>query len=42
VAATPTYAAYIDEVEVGQRVAGPIRVAFEVADAAVATGAAMR
>jgi catechol 2,3-dioxygenase-like lactoylglutathione lyase family enzyme len=38
--ADPPYAAYIDEVEVGQRVAGPIRVAFEVADAAVATGAA--
>src|SRR6266545_1427877 len=32
----PLYAAYIDEVEVGRRVAGPIRVAFEVADAAVA------
>jgi lactoylglutathione lyase len=30
----PPYAAYIDEVEVGRRVAGPIRVAFEVADAA--------
>ncbi len=38
--ADPRYAAYIDEVEVGQRVAGPIRVAFEVADAAVAAGAA--
>jgi len=38
--ADPRYAAYIDEVEVGQRVAGPIRVAFEVADAAVADGAA--
>jgi len=25
-------AAYIDEVEVGRRVAGPVRVAFEVAD----------
>lgn len=36
----PPYAAYIDEVEVGRRVAGPIRVAFEVADAAAATGAA--
>jgi predicted enzyme related to lactoylglutathione lyase len=36
----PTYAAYIDEVEVGQRVAGHIRVALEVADAAVATEAA--
>jgi len=38
--ADPPYAAYIDEVEVGRRVAGPIRVALEVADAAVATGAA--
>jgi lactoylglutathione lyase len=28
---------YIDEVEVGQRVAGPIRVAFEVTDADGAT-----
>jgi len=28
----PTYAAYIDQVEVGRRVAGPIRVAFEVGD----------
>jgi predicted enzyme related to lactoylglutathione lyase len=36
----PPYAAYIDEVEVGRRVAGPIRVAFEVADAAAAAGAA--
>jgi lactoylglutathione lyase len=38
--ADPVYAAYIDEVEVGQRVAGPIRVALEVADAAAATSAA--
>ena len=38
--ADPTYAAYIDEVEVGQRVAGHIRVALEVADAAIATEAA--
>ncbi|HEY2958376.1 MAG TPA: VOC family protein [Actinomycetota bacterium] len=38
--ADPRYAAYIDEVEVGRRVAGPVRVALEVADAAVATGAA--
>jgi GrpB-like predicted nucleotidyltransferase (UPF0157 family)/predicted enzyme related to lactoylglutathione lyase len=30
--ADPAYAAYIDEVEVGRRVAGPVRVAFEVAD----------
>ena len=28
----PTHAAYIDEVEVGRRVAGHIRVAFEVDD----------
>lgn len=33
----PTYAEYIDEVEVGRRVAGHIRVAFEVDDAASAT-----
>ncbi len=32
--ADPAYAAYIDEVEVGRRVAGPVRVAFEVADSA--------
>lgn len=38
--ADPPYAAYIDQVEVGRRVAGPLRVAFEVADAAVATSAA--
>ena len=30
--ADPTYAAYIDEVEVGSRVAGHVRVAFEVDD----------
>ena len=30
----PAHAAYIDEVEVGRPVAGHIRVAFEVADAA--------
>ena len=35
--ADPAYAAYIDQVEVGSRVAGPIRVAFEVADAESAT-----
>ena len=34
------HAAYIDEVEVGQRVAGHIRVAFEVADAESATATA--
>lgn len=33
----PPYAAYIDEVEVGRRVAGQIRVAFEVGDVAAAT-----
>jgi lactoylglutathione lyase len=32
--ANPAQADYIDEVEVGQRVAGKYRVAFEVADAA--------
>jgi lactoylglutathione lyase len=35
--ADPPHAAYIDEVEVGSRVAGHIRVAFEVSDAAAAT-----
>ena len=35
--ADPAYAAYIDEVEVGRRVAGPVRVAFEVADSAAVT-----
>jgi catechol 2,3-dioxygenase-like lactoylglutathione lyase family enzyme len=33
------HAAYIDEVEVGRRVAGQIRLAFEVDDAAAATRA---
>ena len=33
----PPYAEYIDEVEVGHRVAGGIRVAFEVADTRAAT-----
>jgi predicted enzyme related to lactoylglutathione lyase len=33
----PRHAAYIDEVEVGRRVAGHIRVAFEVDDARTAT-----
>ena len=33
----PPYAAYIDEVEVGRRVAGPIRIAFQVSDATAAT-----
>ena len=35
----PVHAEYIDEVEVGRRVAGHIRVAFEVEDSAVATAA---
>ena len=34
-----THAAYIDEVEVGRRVAGKIRVAFEVDDSPAATDA---
>jgi catechol 2,3-dioxygenase-like lactoylglutathione lyase family enzyme len=33
----PVHAAYIDEVEVGRRVAGHIRIAFEVEDSAAAT-----
>jgi lactoylglutathione lyase len=33
----PGHAAYIDEVEVGRRVAGHIRVAFEVADTPAVT-----
>lgn len=33
----PVHAAYIDRVEVGRRVAGHIRLAFEVPDAAEAT-----
>jgi lactoylglutathione lyase len=35
--ADPPHAAYIDDVEVGHRAAGHIRVAFEVGDAAAAT-----
>jgi predicted enzyme related to lactoylglutathione lyase len=35
----PPHAAYIDRVEVGSRVAGHIRVAFEVDDTAAATDA---
>jgi lactoylglutathione lyase len=35
----PAYAAYIDEVEVGRRVAGHVRVAFEVGDPAAVTSA---
>ena len=33
------HAAYIDDLEVGRRVAGPVRVAFQVADPAAATEA---
>ena len=33
----PAHAAYIDEVEVGHRSAGPVRVAFEVKDSAKVT-----
>lgn len=36
--ADPDYAAYIDEVEVGSRVAGHIRVSFEVDDTVRVTG----
>jgi lactoylglutathione lyase len=36
----PRHAAYIDEVEVGRRVAGHIRVAFQVDDSRAATTAA--
>jgi len=36
--ADPPHAAYIDEVEVGRRVAGHIRVAFAVADSATVAG----
>jgi lactoylglutathione lyase len=35
--ADPPHAAYVDEVEVGRRVAGHIRVAFEVADTVAMT-----
>ncbi len=37
--ADPDYAEYIDDVEVGHRVAGQIRVAFQVADSAATTRA---
>ena len=37
--ADPGHAAYIDEVEVGRRVAGHIRVAFQVPDSAATTDA---
>jgi len=36
--ADPPHAAYIDEVEVGERVAGHVRVAFQVDDVTVTTG----
>ena len=35
--ADPPHAAYVDEVEVGRRVAGHVRVAFQVADAEEST-----
>jgi predicted enzyme related to lactoylglutathione lyase len=35
--ADPPHAAYVDEVEVGRRVAGHVRVALQVPDAAAAT-----
>lgn len=38
--AEPGHAAYVDEVEVGRRTAGHIRVAFAVPDASVATESA--
>jgi lactoylglutathione lyase len=34
----PSHAEYVDDVEVGRRVAGHIRIAFQVSDAASATG----
>jgi lactoylglutathione lyase len=37
--ADPPHAAFIDDVEVGRRVAGHVRVAFQVSDAAAATAA---
>jgi lactoylglutathione lyase len=36
----PTHAEFIDEVEVGRRVAGHVRVAFQVDDSAAVTAAA--
>lgn len=39
--ADPAHAAYVDSVEVGRRVAGHIRVALQVPDAAVASEAAV-
>lgn len=39
--ANPAHAAYVDDVEVGRRVAGHVRVAFQVADAAASTDRAV-
>ena len=39
--ADPPHAAYIDEIEVGRRVAGHLRVAFQVSDAEAATARAV-
>ncbi len=39
--ADPPHAAYVDEVEVGRRVAGHVRVAFQVPDAMAATDRAL-
>jgi predicted enzyme related to lactoylglutathione lyase len=39
--ADPAHAAYVDEVEVGRRVAGHMRVALQVTDVAAATSAAV-
>ena len=39
--ADPAHAAYVDDIEVGWRVAGHVRVAFGVTDAAAATRAAV-
>jgi lactoylglutathione lyase len=36
--ADPPHAEFIDQVEVGERVAGHVRVAFQVDDVTVATG----
>jgi len=39
--ADPPHAAYVDEVEVGRRVAGHLRVAFQVPDSSTATDRAV-
>jgi predicted enzyme related to lactoylglutathione lyase len=39
--ADPTHAAYVDDVEAGRRVAGHVRLAFQVADASASTGVAV-